>query len=120
MLDGFYNGFRVIEPHATVPVYDCRNYKSCYVDDNKRKLYVLLSNELSAQKLSIAQNIPRCIHAMGVIEKSDGGIRPITDCRWPLKRSVNNYAEVVFSHFSYITIDDVVRFLRDVYVYRGH
>lgn len=106
LLDGVYNGFRLIDPDASISTYACANYSSC--DEDSIKLSDLLFGEIRSGKLSIVDKRPSCIHAMGVIPKSNGSIRPITDCKRPLKASVNNFTDSVFSRFSYVTIDNVL------------
>ena len=108
ILDGVYNGFRVVDPEAQVPNYDCKNYNSCFSSSNAEKLSNVLINELQAEKISIVTSKPAQIHALGAIPKPDGSIRHITDCSRPLKSSVNNYMKGTFSKFSFNTIDDVI------------
>ncbi len=51
---------------------------------------------------------PRCIHALGAVEKSNGKLRPITDCSMPGKKAINNYMDTTFRSFSYKSINSVV------------
>ena len=112
ILDGVYNGFRVIDPNSTVPIYHVHNYKSCYSPAAYAKVSHTLAQELSNDKLSLSTDRPTQIHAMGALPKKDGGIRIITDCSMPRKSSVNNYMKNVFSHFSYNTIDEVIKHVK--------
>ena len=57
--------------------------------------------------MSEVDYIPTCVHALGAITKSDGSLRPITDCRRPLGQSINNYMQSVCEDFSYISLDQV-------------
>ena len=109
ILDGVFNGFRVIDPNAAIPVYDCKNYKSCFKDDNNQKMNLVLTNELLSGKISIPKEKPDQIHALGAVPKPNGSVRHITDCSRPLKSSVNNYMNDTFSSFSFNTIDDIVK-----------
>ena len=104
ILDGVYNGFKVIDPEAQIAVYDCANYRSCYAEDNYEKMSSILQTELSSGKVSIPLEKPLQIHSLGAIPKPNGSVRHITDCSMPLNLSVNN-----FSTFSYNTIDDVIK-----------
>ena len=108
ILDGVYNGFRVIDPDATIPTYECKNYQSCFNGDNYPKMCAILQNELDAGKVSIAVTKPLQIHSLGAIPKPNGSVRHITDCSLPRLDSVNNFMKNTFSTFSYNTIDDVL------------
>ena len=46
LLDGVYNGFKVVDPGAKVPIYDCQNYKSCFDGENYYKMDSVLNKEL--------------------------------------------------------------------------
>ena len=108
ILDGVHNGFRVTDPGAEIPLYDCGNYKSCYNGDNALKMNNIMLVELSSGKLSKAATKPDQIHSLGAIPKPNGSVRHITDCSIPDKSSVNNFMKCTFSSFSFNTIDDVV------------
>ena len=108
ILDGVYNGFKVIDPTANIPIYECKNYNSCYSSSNMVKMENILLKELNSDKISISAIKPDQIHALGAIPKPDGSIRHITDCSRPCKISVNNYMKDTFSRFSFNTIDVVV------------
>ena len=108
ILDGVYNGFRVVDPGASIPVYDCKNYISCFNNGNTEKMNNILYNELATGKVSVTTLKPTQIHALGAILKPNGSIRHITDCSRPDHLSVNNYMKATFSSFSFNTIDDVI------------
>ena len=109
LLDGVYNGFRVVDPDAAVPIYDCKNYYSCYEGDNSWKMNNVIINELNEGKLSISLKKPEQIHALGAVPKPNGSVRHITDCSRPTKISVNNFMRQTFSSFSFNTLDKVVK-----------
>ena len=109
ILDGVLNGFRVTDPDACIPIYDCANYRSCFKDNNYHKMCDILENELISGKVSIPNVKPEQIHALGAVPKPNGSIRHITDCSMPLKKSVNNFMKSTFSTFSFNTIDDIVK-----------
>lgn len=50
---------------------------------------------------------PQCIHALGAVRKTNGNLRPITDCRRPLNHSINNHMESTFLPFHYVTLDKI-------------
>ena len=55
----------------------------------------------------MVDSIPTCMHALGVIRKSDGSIRPITVCKCPIGVSINNFMDSVCESFSYVSFDQV-------------
>ena len=109
LLDGVYNGFQVVDSDAEIPIYECKNYGSCFEDDNAYKMNAIMQKELSEGKLSIAERKPHQTHALGAIPKPNGAVRHITDCSMPTKISVNNYMKQTFSSFAFNTIDTVVK-----------
>ena len=68
----------------------------------------ILRKELEVEKLSYSSYTPSCVHALMAIPKQDGSVRPITHCSGPKNLSVNNSMKLVFSSFSYVTLDEVV------------
>ena len=83
ILDGVYNGFRVVDPAANDPVYDCKNYNSCFESSNLVKMKDIFSKELEEGKISLALTKPSQIHALGAIPKPGGAVHHITDCSRP-------------------------------------
>ena len=67
----------------------------------------IIARELELEKLTVVEEIPDCVHALGAILKSDGGVPPVTDCRRPLGVSIKNYMNEVCREFSYISLDQV-------------
>ena len=61
----------------------------------------LIHTEIECGKFVLADEKPTCVHALGAIPKSNGSFRPITDCKRPLYRSINNYMDTNFENFSY-------------------
>ena len=39
-------------------------------------------------KLTMVDFQPTCVHSLGAVTKSDGGLRPITDCKRPIGLSI--------------------------------
>ena len=99
----------MVDPGADIPTYECKNYNSCFKDENYQNMNCIMSNELAASKISIARDKPQQIHSLGAIPKPNGSVRHITDCSLPKKSSVNNFMKSTFSRFSFDTIDHVVK-----------
>lgn len=108
LIDGKTFGFKVVNPQETIPVYDCSNYRMCFVDGSYKKVSSIIENELIKEKLTRLYDKPNCIHALGAIKKRAGGYRIITDCSKPEDLAVNKYMDNVFQNFSYINYDDIV------------
>lgn len=118
ILEGILHGFNVINDTSQIPMYNCKNYGSCFGEDNLLRLRRVVYNECASGKLSMVENAPRCIHAMGTIKKKcSDKIRPITDCSRP-EISVNDFMQDVCQKFSYITIDQIAQsIVEGKYVY---
>ena len=71
----------------------------------------LLSKELSEDKVSRVDSPPRCVHSLGAVVKSNGKLRPITDCSRPDGSAINNYMQSTFKSFSYNSVEDAVAIL---------
>lgn len=107
ILDGMVHGFHMLDRSPSIKSYEIANYDSCFTRNAKKKLSALIREELADQKLSLCQSKPTCVHALGVILKESGGIRPITDCSRPTGNSVNCYTEESFSTFSFVKLDEI-------------
>lgn len=108
LLDGMLHGFKLVDPDSPIDPYSTKNYvKSDALDF----IDSLIEEELAAGKLSVVSDPPTCIHAMGAVDKKGGGFRPITDASRPEGRSINSFMQETFHHFSYSSIDDVVKVL---------
>ena len=98
LLDGVLHGFKIVDPNANIPSYECKNYSSatgeaCEFMDN------IVLNELALGKLSMVDRKPHCIHSLGAVEKASGGYRPITDASRPEGISINNFMSQTFNTF---------------------
>ena len=109
---GVLHGFDIVDRSAVIPIYHCKNYRSCTNPDNKPIVDKMFIDEISAGKYVVVKEPPRCIHSIGALKKPDGSLRLITDCRLPLYQSINNYMSTTFKEFSYTTIDNVIDFLK--------
>lgn len=72
----------------------------------------LICRELQEGKYVIANKVPKCVHALGVVSKTDGSFRPVTDCRRPLGASINNFMLETHHPFSYNTVDYVASMMQ--------
>lgn len=104
---GIRDGFNILDNNAIIEPYECANYNSVTKGEAYVGINELISKEILEGKYIRADKKPRAIHALGAIKKSDSSFRPITDCKRPLQRSVNNYMETTHQQFSFITIDEV-------------
>ena len=108
--DGLVNGFRIVDDDC-VTSYVCDNYGSITSKEFKEEMSTLLRTEIDCDKLSVASVPPQCIHALGAVKKSDGRLRPITDCSRPDGLSIKNYMSLTFESFSYNSVDTAVHLL---------
>ena len=109
ILDGVFNGFKVLDPSSSIKIYDCKNYKSCFREGNYEKMCAILTDELHSGKLSVTSEKPYQIHSLGAIPKPSGSVRHITDCSRPTFDSVNKYMKSTCSTFSFNTLDDIIK-----------
>ena len=106
LLDGVTTGFKLVNPAANVQGYFSSNYYSASVS-SKEEVDEIIQSELSQGKFTITSEKPVCVHAIGGVPKSSGGIRNITDCSRPKGLSINNHMKQTFSSFKYKSMDDV-------------
>lgn len=110
-------GFDIVDSDISVEGYFCHNYKSVYFEPCYSIIDKLIRDELNEGKYVIATSTPKCVHSLGAVKKSDGSYRPITDCRQPLGRSINNYMKETHHSFTYNTVDYVASLMqRDCYM----
>ena len=108
---GISEGFRIVDDDF-VDSYSCRNYDSILTGSCREQMDETVKSELEMDKVTIVDFVPRCVHSLGAVKKSDGGLRPITDCKRPLGKSINNYMNTVCSEFTFIKLDDVTNVLQ--------
>ena len=106
--NGLCDGFKIVDDGFD-SVYECENYLSITEPRFGGEMSNLLSKELSVGKVLVSNVKPSCIHAMGAVPKSDGRLRPITDCSLPEKTSVNNFMSTTCEDFVYKSVNDVTR-----------
>ena len=108
--NGLNNGFKIVDDDCGASYY-CENYDSITSVEFHEEMSALLRAELETNKVSPATTRPQCIHALGAVKKSDGRLRPITDCSRPDGVSINNYMASTFVPFSYNSVDTAVQIL---------
>ena len=106
ILEGVTNGFRIVDSSFRGS-YVSPNYDSILRGSPRLEMDRTIRSELNHGKVARVDTIPTCVHSLGAIKKSDGSLRPITDCKRPLGSSINNFMNEVCTDFSYISIDDV-------------
>ena len=63
-----------------IPSYKCINYNSILSGDFERQMSNIILTDLESDRITQVVDRPHCVHVMGGVEKSDGSLRPITDC----------------------------------------
>ena len=104
--NGLCDGFKIVDVEFN-SAYECENYLSITETKFKDEMSELLCKELREGKVSRCVDRPQCVHALGAVAKSDGKLRPITDCSLPEGRSVNNFMSSTCQEFRYKTVNDV-------------
>ena len=109
-VDGIWNGlcdgFRIVNEVCSSS-YDCKNYLSISEGPFRREMSILLKQEILEGKVSKCSKKPRCVHSLGAVPKSDGRLRPITDCSMPNGTSINNFMDETCDVFKYNSVNDV-------------
>ena len=107
---GLMNGFKIVDDGCDAS-YVCKNYDSITGDEFKEEMSALLIAELADHKVSRLDSQPQCVHALGAVKKSNGKLRPITDCSRPEGASINNFMDSTFKSFSYNSVETAVQVL---------
>ena len=107
---GITCGFEIVDPVDIAP-YACTNYSSVCSGPAYEYINNLILQEIKEGKYVRADFTPKCIHALGAIQKDSSSFRPITDCLRPLGLSINNYMDSTCSEFSYKSVDLVASYM---------
>ena len=91
--------------------YKCENYNLILQSGNKVAMDDIVRREWAEGMITRVYVEPTCVHALGAVPKSGGGMRPITDCSRPIMVSVKNCCGSLFHEFKYKSVDDVVGLL---------
>ena len=108
--DGVCDGFSIVD-NVEIPSYECQNYKSILEEDFSDQMSSIVMSDLEEGRINHVSHIPHCVHAMGGVGKSDGSLRPITDCSMPESRTINNFMETTCKKFSYKSVDTLAQVL---------
>lgn len=106
LFHGVSHGFDIVDPGCPSE-YVCTNYRSIENGEFKVQMDKIVNDELVAEKISLVETTPRCVHSLGAVRKSSGKLRPITDCKRPLDVSINNYMTTTYAPFHYVTLDEI-------------
>ena len=94
-----------------IPSYECKNYSSILDQRFVGEMSSILNSDLAEGKVKYVSTRLHCVHALGGVEKSDGRLRPITDCSMPDRLSVNNFMSTTCEKFNYRSVDDLAQML---------
>ena len=110
VLTGACRGFPIVDKGCSTSYY-CENYASLTKGSFLDEMTTKVKDELLGGKVRQSVNKPRCVHSLGGVVKTDGSLRPITDCSSPDDININLYMDNTCSKFRYHSIDDVVDLL---------
>lgn len=79
---GVAHGFNIVHADCQAS-YVCNNYLSIVLPEFREQMDSIIAKELDESKVSLVEELPRCVHSLGAIRKSSGKLRPITDCNRP-------------------------------------
>ena len=108
--EGLVKGFAIVDADCPT-TYFCQNYDSILESKAYDEMSATLKQELDEHKVSIVLENPQCVHSLGAVWKSNGKLRPITDCSRPDGVSINNFMDSTFKSFTYNSIQDAVDIL---------
>ena len=107
---GVSKGFKIVD-NSFSGSYFCTNYDSILDPEFKSQMDNTIASELVEGKVSIVSDRPQCVHALGAIRKSNGKLRPITDCRRPEGLSINNSMSTTAKEFTFMKLDQVAEYM---------
>ena len=103
---GVRDGFDIVDEDFDGS-YRCSNYQSIMDSEFRQQMDSTIEEELSEGKVSLAREVPQCIHSLGAVRKSNGKLRPITDCSRPEGSSINNHMSSTCKEFTFTKLDYV-------------
>ena len=104
------DGFKIVDDTFDGS-YFFKNYDSILDPEFKSQMDSTIQSELESGKVSVVSDIPRCVHTLGTIRKSNGKLRPITDCRHPEGLSINNFMTTTCKELTYLRLDEVADYM---------
>ena len=96
--NGLVNGFDIVDAECPSS-YMCQNYDSITSAPAYEEMSKLLTTELESHKVILSDDQPTCVHSLEAVWKTNGKLRPITDCSRPDGACINNYMQTTFSPF---------------------
>ena len=109
--EGVLQGFSIVDEDCDTE-YRCKNYQSILDPPFYEEMCEIVSQEVCDGLVTKVSTPPRCVHALGGVEKSNGKLRPITDCSMPTTKAINNYMKTTYRPFSYKSVSTVVEILK--------
>lgn len=116
IFDGVLRGFKIVDENAKIEGYRRRNYSSIRQGLFRKSMIDTIQSELLEGKVTEVDQLPKCVHAIGGIPKKDGSLRPITDCKRPIGKSINNFMVTTAKEFRFKTLDHVETLSPDFYL----
>ena len=111
ILDGVWNGFRIIDEDSILAPASMDNYKSATDKPFFPLVEKQIRTEIGEGRYLISESKPVIVSALGAIPKADSSnIRLIHDCSQPAGCAVNDYA-TLDSKTRYQSVQDAVSFL---------
>ena len=101
---GLVNGFPIVDSAR----YFCENYNSILDQKANAEMSSLLAQEIADHKVIHVESQPKCVHSLGAVWKSNGKLRPVTDCSRPEVAPIDNFMSPTFESFNYNSVHDAV------------
>ena len=108
--EGVVQGFKIVNKNCETG-YNCKNYNSILQKPFFEEMCNLIEDETISGKVSVTEIIPKCVHSLGGVEKSNGDLRPITDCSMPRNFAINNFMQETYRPFTYNSVNTAVKML---------
>ncbi|VDI83885.1 Hypothetical predicted protein [Mytilus galloprovincialis] len=108
-LQGIKNGFDIVQDNLASSHISAKNHPSANPSSplyNKAHQQIL--TEIENGNYEFAKSTPKIISPLGIIPKSDGGVRIIHDCSRPLGSAVNDFAGDVEKQ-KFQSVDDAAK-----------
>ncbi|VDI58032.1 Hypothetical predicted protein [Mytilus galloprovincialis] len=109
LLQGIKNGFDIVQDNLASSHISAKNHPSANPSSplyNKAHQQIL--TEIENGNYEFAKSTPKIISPLGIIPKSDGGVRIIHDCSRPLGSAVNDFAGDVEKQ-KFQSVDDAAK-----------
>ena len=94
---GLVNGFPIVASDCSARNF-CENYYSILDQKANAEMSSLLAQEIADHKVIHVESQPKCVHSLGAVWKSNGKLRPVTDCSRPEVAPIDNFMSPTLSH----------------------